>query len=204
MVRWFAAYNSCQSAGSRNSSQDAALTAPIQNSLTSHTRPITESNMSTSFNPTNPNAIPRRRSHHVRIRPRNMQVCSTKPTSPRAHGPWAQTVLDILYLTPSLAFWLNNQLEHIPLNLLAAAHQSCNICYIRMCDDIHPLERSVIQTPPPLPRAPTSPGKLKRLPNRVSTRFWYVRSPNMPSALPPPMGDNICPDLAVCSIRSES
>lgn len=156
--------------------------------------------MSAYFNPTNPIAIPRLRSHHVRIYPRNMQVCSTNPTSPRAHGPWAQTVLDILYPTPSLAFWLNNQLEHIPLNRLAAARQSCNMCYKRMCDDIHPPKRSVIQPPPPLPRAPTSPGKLKRLPNRLSTRYRYVRSPNMPSAPPPPMGDDICPDCANCEM----
>ncbi|KAF2034320.1 hypothetical protein EK21DRAFT_85369 [Setomelanomma holmii] len=159
-----------------------------------------------SFNPTPsiPILIFKRRRHHTHVPRLNMS--DPGPDRPRLYGPHTQSVYDVLFPTPSLVYFLNNRLERVTVRRLRPEHWTCTLCNKCMCDEMHPvltptLWRPPIPLPPSLPpRAPTTICTQRRPPNRLSARGQYVNGPGMPSAPPPPIGEDVCPDRTNCEL----
>jgi hypothetical protein len=85
---------------------------------------------------------------------------SSHPLTPTQYGPRPQSVQDLIFPVPSLVNFLNNNLEHIPIDQLGLAHRQCIVCLNGMCDELHrtdPVNSSPTQ--PPLTRAPNLPGQ---------------------------------------------
>jgi hypothetical protein len=60
-----------------------------------------------------------------------------RPSTPPQFGPRPQCVHDTIFPTPSLANFLNNNIERVPIDRLGTIHQTCFVCATSMCDRLH-------------------------------------------------------------------
>lgn len=148
-------------------------------------------------------------SHHA---PAIMPSRPAHPTIPRTFGPRPRIITDILFPTPSLAYFLANSLERVPIARLSPVHRRCIFCQARMCSEMHlPLPRTRPAAPapdddndndndeepenPPLPPSPSCP--VPKHPRDTIPRLCVN-----PAAivLPPSPAPDTCPDRSRCEI----
>jgi hypothetical protein len=65
------------------------------------------------------------------------QIVTTPPVYASQFGPRPQCVHDTIFPTPSLANFLNNNMERVPIDRLGAVYQTCIVCSTSMCDRLH-------------------------------------------------------------------
>jgi hypothetical protein len=115
----------------------------------------------------------------------------SRPSTPPQFGPRYQSVHDTIFPTPSLANFLNNNIERIPIHRLSYIHQTCIVCSAPLCDRPHylpyPLSKKV---PPP---APTQAHKEALKEQQRRSR----RSPRQPAPEPTVY---LCPNQGRCEL----
>lgn len=160
---------------------------------------------STMLLPSHPHTI--HPPHHA---PSIMSPRPSHPSSPRrTFGPRPRLIIDILYPLPSLAYFLANFIERVPIARLGPIHRRCIFCQTRMCNEMHlPLPRHPPaptdgdneiddegQENPPLP---PSPSRTVRKHPRDTKPCLPIYPAQIP--LPPSHTPDTCPDCRRCEI----